>query len=80
MAPFRKEAGTASALMGAFQMGFGALAAALVGYLSNGTSVPMTSVMAGCAVLGLVTLSIGLYNLERNKSSLQTSSIIKSPL
>ena len=65
MAPFKKEAGTASALMGAFQMGFGSLAAALVGFMSNGTSLPMTGVMAGCAVLGLTILLIGLYNLER---------------
>jgi MFS transporter, DHA1 family, multidrug resistance protein len=56
MSPFKKEAGTASALMGAIQMGFGSLAAALVGFLSNGTSLPMTGVMAGCAVLGLVML------------------------
>lgn len=79
MAPFKKEAGTASALMGAFQMGFGALAAAMVGYLSNGTSVPMTGVMAGCAVLGLVTLSIGLAQLKGKRVPLQKSSVVKSP-
>ena len=67
LAPFRKEAGTASALMGAFQMGFGALAAALVGFLSNGTSLPMAGVMAGCAVFGLVILMLGLANLKRKK-------------
>jgi DHA1 family bicyclomycin/chloramphenicol resistance-like MFS transporter len=60
MAPFKKEAGTASALMGALQMGFGALAAGLVGFLSNGTSLPMTGVMAACAVAGLTILSVGL--------------------
>jgi MFS transporter, DHA1 family, multidrug resistance protein len=70
MAPFKKEAGTASALMGAFQMGFGSLAAALVGFLSNGTSLPMTAVMAGCAVLGLATLLVGLANLEGKKVAL----------
>ncbi len=67
MAPFKKEAGTASALMGAFQMGFGSLAAALVGIFSNGTSLPMTAVMAGCAVLGLVTLLVGLSRLGNSK-------------
>jgi MFS transporter, DHA1 family, multidrug resistance protein len=66
MSPFKKEAGTASALMGAIQMGFGSLAAALVGFLSNGTSVPMTGVMATCAVLGWVMLLIGLSNLGRD--------------
>jgi MFS transporter, DHA1 family, multidrug resistance protein len=60
MAPFKKEAGTASALMGAVQMSFGALAAGLVGFLSDGTSLPMTGVMATCAVMGLITLMVGL--------------------
>jgi MFS transporter, DHA1 family, multidrug resistance protein len=59
LAPFSKEAGSASALMGALQMGIGASAAALVGMISNGTSLPMTGVMAGCALLGLVIFRFG---------------------
>jgi MFS transporter, DHA1 family, multidrug resistance protein len=65
MVPFKKEAGTASALMGAFQMGFGALAAALVGFISNGTSLPMTGVMAACVLLGLTTLYLGLSSVQK---------------
>ena len=64
LAPFTKEAGSASALMGAMQMGFGALASALVGFISNGTTLPMTGVMAGCALLGLIILSIGSKRIE----------------
>lgn len=67
LAPFSKEAGSASALMGAFQMGIGALGAALVGFLSNGTSLPMTGVMAGCALLGLTIFSVGRMILKKNK-------------
>jgi MFS transporter, DHA1 family, multidrug resistance protein len=67
LAPFSKEAGSASALMGALQMGFGAIAAALVGYFSNGTSLPMTGVMAGCALLGLSIFTIGRLVLEKGK-------------
>ena len=59
LAPFSKEAGSASALMGALQMGIGSLAAALVGMISNGTSLPMTGVMAGCALLGLTIFRVG---------------------
>jgi DHA1 family bicyclomycin/chloramphenicol resistance-like MFS transporter len=59
LAPFTKEAGSASAVMGAMQMGFGALASALVGALSNGTMIPVTAVMAGCALLGLIILAAG---------------------
>ncbi len=64
LAPFTKEAGTASALMGAMQMGFGALASALVGLISNGTTLPMTGVMAGCALSGLIILSLGRKRIE----------------
>jgi DHA1 family bicyclomycin/chloramphenicol resistance-like MFS transporter len=59
LAPFTKEAGSASALMGALQMGFGAVASALVGLINNGTALPMTGVMASCALLGLVILNMG---------------------
>jgi DHA1 family bicyclomycin/chloramphenicol resistance-like MFS transporter len=64
LAPFTKEAGSASALMGAMQMGFGALASALVSIISNGTTLPLTGVMAGCALLGLIILSIGRKRIE----------------
>lgn len=59
LAPFTKEAGSASALMGALQMGFGALASALVGSINNGTTVPVAGVMAACALMGLIVLTIG---------------------
>lgn len=64
LAPFTKEAGSASALMGALQMGFGAIASALVGLVNNGTTLPMTGVMAGCALFGLIILSIGRRRIE----------------
>ena len=63
LAPFTREAGSASALMGALQMGFGALASALVGLINNGTTLPMTGVMASCALLGLIILSLGRKHL-----------------
>jgi DHA1 family bicyclomycin/chloramphenicol resistance-like MFS transporter len=59
MAPFTKEAGSASALMGALQMGLGSLAAAAVGYCNAQTALPMTSIMACCTVLGFFILLIG---------------------
>lgn len=59
MAPFTREAGSASALMGAIQMGLGALASAVVGLLADGTALPMTGVMASCALIGLLILIIG---------------------
>jgi len=68
LAPFTKQAGSASALMGALQMGFGALASALVGIVNNGTTVPMTAVMAGCALLGLIILTVGRKRIEYKSS------------
>ena len=64
LAPFTREAGTASALMGAMQMALGAVASALVGMISNGTTLPMTGVMAGCASLGLIILLVGRKRIE----------------
>lgn len=62
--PFTKSIGGASALLGALQMCFGSLAAAAVSILSNGTSIPMTAVMASCAVLGLTVFAIGVSKLK----------------
>ena len=73
LSPFSKEAGSASALLGAIQMGIGSLAAALVGFLSNGTSLPMTGVMAGCALLGLIIFRIGQVFIKRSLIEKQES-------
>ncbi len=56
LVPFEKNAGAASAMMGFLQMVCSSLASALVSYLHNGTALPMTGVMAGCAGLGLLSL------------------------
>ncbi len=59
MAPFTKEAGSASALMGALQMGLGSLAAAAVGFFNAQSAVPMTAIMAACTTLGFIILLAG---------------------
>lgn len=59
LAPFDKDAGSAAALMGAFQMGFGALATALIGVTNNGTTLPLSGLMATCAIVGLLIVSFG---------------------
>ena len=66
MAPFTKNAGVASALMGALQMGFGALAAAMVG-LSNATNAfPLTAIMASCTCTALMVLLFGTRKIKYN--------------
>jgi DHA1 family bicyclomycin/chloramphenicol resistance-like MFS transporter len=59
LAPFSKTAGSASALLGSVQMGIGAFTSALVSYLTNGTAVPMTGVMACCALTAFIILVVG---------------------
>lgn len=50
MAPFGHNAGNASALLGFIQMSLGAFMSAMVSVLHNGTTVPMTGVMAFSAI------------------------------
>ena len=77
LASFTKEVGSASALMGALQMGFGSFASAMVGVLSNGSAVPMTGVMATCALIGLTIFSVGRSVLEgMNNTEAKTGNII----
>ncbi|MBS1600480.1 MAG: multidrug effflux MFS transporter [Bacteroidetes bacterium] len=59
LAPFTSNAGSASALLGGIQMSIGAFTSALVSFLSNHTALPMTGVMACCAVTGFTVLTVG---------------------
>lgn len=59
MAPFEKNAGSASALMGAIQLGIGALTSGLVSVLQNNNALAMSGVMACCALLSFIVLLFG---------------------
>ncbi len=58
LGPFNKLAGSASALLGSLQMACGAISSGLVSYFHNGTTIPMAAVMAGCAGLSMLILSV----------------------
>ncbi|MBE7175098.1 MAG: multidrug effflux MFS transporter [Mucilaginibacter polytrichastri] len=68
LAPFGAQAGSASALMGFFQMSVGALASGLVSVLSNNSAIPTTAVMFVCAGSGLILLLFGTRAIERRAS------------
>jgi DHA1 family bicyclomycin/chloramphenicol resistance-like MFS transporter len=68
LAPFTKNAGTASALMGAIQLGIGAVSTALVSILNNGTAMPMAVVMCACAICSFTILLIGRRKIVSRKS------------
>ena len=70
LAPFTTGAGSASALMGALQMAFGALASALVGLFFNATALPMVAIMASCSTLGLLILLTGRKRVEFKEKQL----------
>ena len=80
MAPFKMQAGSASALTGAIQMGLGALASAMVSVFNYHSAVPMTAVMACCAVSALGILLIGnriiRYKARREDAEEQAAEII----
>ena len=59
MAPFTKEAGSASALLGSIQMALGALASALVGVFNDGTAISMVGVMGACSAAAATVLVVG---------------------
>jgi len=70
LAPFSKNAGSASALLGGIQMSIGAFTSALVSILHNHTALPMTGVMAACALLSFSVVMIG-HRIIRYRTSLE---------
>lgn len=68
LASFGHNAGSASALMGAIQMGIGAATSAVVSILQNHTALPMTAVMACCAIAALSVFLLGGKIITRRAS------------
>lgn len=59
LAPFTRNAGSASALMGACQMGAGTLISIAISLFEVPSVIPMVTAMAGSATLALIVLVIG---------------------
>lgn len=59
LAPFSRNAGSASALMGATQMGLGALVSLVVGLFEVKSMIPMVAVMTCTSAMALAMLLIG---------------------
>jgi DHA1 family bicyclomycin/chloramphenicol resistance-like MFS transporter len=59
MAPFADNAGSASSLMGAGQMGLGAITTVLVSVFNDHTAVPMTFIMCLTSLAGLAVFLTG---------------------
>lgn len=65
LAPFSKNAGSASALLGAAQMCMGALASVAVSLFTTPSTVPMITIIGSTAFLSLLMLTVG-KRLSRN--------------
>ncbi|TKC10073.1 multidrug effflux MFS transporter [Pedobacter polaris] len=70
LAPFSKNAGSASALMGALQMGLGALASAVISMFAADVIWPMPAVMTIAALIALFCLFIGGRKIKTNINNL----------
>ena len=64
MAPFARNAGVASALLGALQLGLGAVSSSAMGFFSGKSAVPLATIMAAAAVISALVLFIGRRNIK----------------
>lgn len=65
LSPFKKNAGSASALMGAIQMGVGAVASSLLSVFDTKSALPMVAVMAGSTAVAMIILLFGRLKLSK---------------
>jgi DHA1 family bicyclomycin/chloramphenicol resistance-like MFS transporter len=65
LAPFSKNAGSASALMGAVQMGMGTLISVLISMFEVPSATPMVAAMASSATLALIVLQVGKRRITK---------------
>ncbi|MGZ3820904.1 MAG: multidrug effflux MFS transporter [Mucilaginibacter sp.] len=63
MAPFSKNAGVASALLGTMQLGLGAAASFAISIFSSHSATPLAGIMAVSSVIAFVVLLIGRKNI-----------------
>lgn len=81
LSPFGKRAGTASALMGAVQLGIGALATAVVSAMDLESAIPMAAVMVLCATFAFIVLLIGRSVIKNNSdTSLSEAETSEQPI
>ena len=75
LAPFAKNAGTASSLLGALQLGLGALATLGIGLFNSHSAVPMTGIMAASALIALTVLLLGRKGIGKSVETSGTTVI-----
>lgn len=76
LAPFSKNAGTASALLGAFQMAVGSFTSIIVSMFKTRSSLPMACIMFGAALLAFIILLIGKRMITNNTEAAESPQFI----
>lgn len=64
LSPFKKNAGSASALIGAIQMGLGSLSSIFVGMFVTDSILPVALIFIGSSIVALLILNIGKMNIK----------------
>jgi DHA1 family bicyclomycin/chloramphenicol resistance-like MFS transporter len=75
IAPFSKNAGTASSLMGALQLGIGSLATMGVGAFDSISTIPLAAIMAGCGFGACLIYFVGMRLIKIPIQSAETGAI-----
>lgn len=76
LAPFSRNAGSASALMGAIQLGLGALASFAVGVFVKNSMLPMIVIMTVSTILALIILVIGKKSIKKTITASSEEEIV----
>ncbi|WP_299288801.1 multidrug effflux MFS transporter [uncultured Mucilaginibacter sp.] len=77
LAPFSKNAGSASSLMGALQLGLGTLASVAVSLFSVHSALPMVAIIAVTSLLALLVLIISRKNIaEPIAAAAETAAVV----
>ena len=66
LAPFSRNAGSASALLGFLQIGAGALASGVIGLVAGKSILPIAAVLSATAFAGLLAFLVGKKRLPLN--------------
>lgn len=75
IAPFRNDAGSASALLGFIQMAVGASVTAVMSLFHSTSAVPMAGVMALCAITAIIILLFGGKTLKKQSLAINNQQV-----
>ncbi|WP_099719587.1 multidrug effflux MFS transporter [Flavobacterium sp. 2] len=76
LAPFAKNTGSASALMGAIQLGIGAFASFAIGIFVKDSIAPMVAIMTTTTITAFIVLNIGKRFIKHKVELLENDDVV----